>query len=146
MKPRKSNNQGFTLLEVLIAVLVLAVVIVPMLHSFVSSHRLNSKSKQQMRATALAQNEMEIFEKDTIEDLIAMTDAADNAIYEVQGSDGAMLDPTVEPADGLYVFHRNGVKNNGADGSTYDVTVTLDPERKNTGDRYYDTNTKELFI
>ena len=60
---KKQNNKGFTLIELLVAITVLAIVITPLLHSFVSSHRVNAKSKQLMRATTLAQNEMELFEK-----------------------------------------------------------------------------------
>ncbi|MDE6606412.1 MAG: type II secretion system GspH family protein, partial [Lachnospiraceae bacterium] len=66
---RTGDNRGFTLLELLIAVLVLAIVIIPLLHSFVSSFRVNARSRETMRATTLAQNEMELFEKEKIEDL-----------------------------------------------------------------------------
>lgn len=56
-KPEK--NKGFTLVEVLIAVAVLAVLTVPLLANFVTSSRVNLKSKRVMNATAVAQNIME---------------------------------------------------------------------------------------
>lgn len=138
MKSTKTlDNNGFTLLEVLIAVLVLAIVVVPLLHSFVSSHRINSKSKQYMRATTLAQDEMEIFEKEKIEDLI------DPAKFSYEGEDG---NPPQPGSNGTYVFIRKNIDNNsGGNVSKFDVEVTLNPERSGSGDRYYDTNTKELF-
>lgn len=130
---KTSDNKGFTLIEVLIAVMVLAIVIVPMLHSFVSSHRVNAKSKQYMRATTLAQDEMEIFEKEKLEDLIDTTKFS----YNVSGPDG----------NGCYVFLREGINNDsaGSTASRFDVEVTLDPERAASSSRYYDTNTQSLF-
>lgn len=129
----REDNSGFSILEVLIAVVILAIIIVPMLHSFVSSHRMNSKSKQIMRATTLAQNEMEIFEKEKIEDLV----------------DPAKFDYTVTGPedDGSYVFERNDITNDesGASASRYDVVVKLNPEREDDTRRYYDANTKDLL-
>ncbi|MDE6663491.1 MAG: prepilin-type N-terminal cleavage/methylation domain-containing protein [Lachnospiraceae bacterium] len=138
MKSTKTlDNKGFTLIEVLIAVFVLAIVVVPLLHSFVSSHRINGKSKQYMRATTLAQDEMEIFEREKIENLI------DPTKYDYLDKNG---DPIQPGSDGSYVFVREGIDNNsGSNVSKFDVVVTLDPERSTNTSRYYDTNTKELF-
>ncbi len=129
----REDNSGFSILEVLIAVVVLAVIIVPMFHSFVSSHRMNTKSKQLMRATTLAQNEMEVFEKEKIEDLL---DPAKFA-YTVTGPE----------ADGSYVFERSNITNDdsGASASRFDVVVKLNPEREYNTSRYYNTNTKDLL-
>lgn len=134
-----NNNKGFTLLELLIAVIILGIVIVPMLHSFTSSHRINAKSKQYMRATTLAQDEMEIFEKEKIEDL---KDNAKFPLYAVTGPDET--DPDDE---GIYVFHKDNVSNDnsGSSASRFDVTITLDPERADSTKRYYDANSAELF-
>lgn len=138
MKSTKTiDNKGFTLVEVLIAVFVLAIVVVPLLHSFVSSHRINGKSKQYMRATTLAQDEMEIFERERVENLI------DPTKYDYLGEDG---DPVQPDGNGRYVFVRENIDNNaGANVSKFDVVVTLDPERSTNTSRYYDTNTKQLF-
>lgn len=127
------DNSGFSILEVLIAVVILAIIIVPMLHSFVSSHRMNVKSKQLMRATTLAQNEMEIFEKEKIEDLV---DPA-KFTYTVTGPE----------TDGSYVFARSSISNDesGASASRFDVVVRLNPERADDTGRYFDTNTKDLL-
>ncbi|MBD5519723.1 MAG: prepilin-type N-terminal cleavage/methylation domain-containing protein [Lachnospiraceae bacterium] len=145
MKSTKTlDNKGFTLIEVLLAVFVLAIVIVPLFHSFVSSHRINGKSKQYMRATTLAQDEMEIFEREKIADLI------DPDKFDYLGEDGNPVQPD---SDGVYTFIRENIDNNsGSNVSKFDVEVTLDPHRRvldptnpDIKDRYYDTNTKELF-
>ncbi|MBD5544372.1 MAG: prepilin-type N-terminal cleavage/methylation domain-containing protein [Lachnospiraceae bacterium] len=53
------NNKGFTLTEVLIAVSILSIAIVPMLANFVYSSRVNYKSRRTMNGTIVAQNIME---------------------------------------------------------------------------------------
>lgn len=58
MKTQK-NNKGFTLVEILIAVSILAIVVVPLLANFVSSSKVNSESKKVLNGTAVAQNIME---------------------------------------------------------------------------------------
>ncbi len=55
----RGNNKGFTLTEVLIAVAILSIAVVPMLANFVTSSKVNSKSKRTMNGTIVAQNIME---------------------------------------------------------------------------------------
>lgn len=129
----REDNKGFSILEVLIASIVLAIIVIPMLHSFVTSHMMNAKSKQIMRATTLAQNEMEIFEKEKIEDLMDPT----KFDYTVTGPED----------DGSYVFERSEITNDesGASAARYDVIIKLNPERADDTGRYYETNSKELL-
>lgn len=135
---KKQDNKGFTLVELLVAIMVLAIVIVPMLHGFVTSHRVNAKSKQMMRATALAQNEMEIFEKEKIEDLMTMTEKSDPSKLRYTVTD--MPDPTDASDDGCYTFERKKTINDESGREMFDVVVTLNPKRMGAGDRYYDFN------
>lgn len=53
------NNAGFTLVEVLIAVIILAIVSIPVLRAFVTAANTTSKSKLKMYATNAAENIME---------------------------------------------------------------------------------------
>lgn len=55
----RGNDKGFTLTEVLIAVAILSIAVVPMLANFVTSSKVNSKSKRTMNGTVVAQNIME---------------------------------------------------------------------------------------
>lgn len=128
----KGRNKGFTLLELLIAVLVLAIVIIPLLHSFVSSFRVNARSRETMRATTLAQNEMELFEKEKIEDL------ADPAKFTYRGWGTVTPEPD---SNGCYTFVREGIVNDDSGRSMFDVVVRLNPERAVDTDRYYSQNT-----
>lgn len=130
---KKQDNQGFTLIELLVAMCILAIVVLPLLHSFVASFRINAKSEITLRATTLAQNEMEIFEKEKIEDLAD----ASRFPYIVTGPD----------ASGCYTFKRNGIINDESGESRFDVLVKLNPQRENAADRYFIPNTTEqLFM
>ena len=133
----KKDNKGFTLLELLVAVTILAIIIVPMLRSFVSSYRVNARSRQTMRATTLAQNEMEIFEKEKIEDLLDDT-KFDYTVKEPNESD---------PDDpGIYEFTRSGIINDDSGKQMFDVVVKLDPERVSASDLYYAQNTQDVLF
>ncbi|MBO5253726.1 MAG: prepilin-type N-terminal cleavage/methylation domain-containing protein, partial [Clostridia bacterium] len=46
---KRKHNEGFTLLETLIAIVVLGVVVVPVCSSLVMSFRINAKAEQLMR-------------------------------------------------------------------------------------------------
>ena len=53
------NNSGFTLVEVMIAVAILAVVSIPIIQSFVSVAQVNSKSRRRLSSATIAENLME---------------------------------------------------------------------------------------
>ncbi len=55
----KLNNKGFTLVELILAMIILAAVIGPFLHAFMTSTKMNMKSRNRSQATTLAQNVME---------------------------------------------------------------------------------------
>lgn len=145
----KKNNKGFTLLEVLIAVIILAFVIVPLLRSFVTSYNVNARSRRIMRATTLAQNEMEIFEKEKLEVLL---DDSEDAIYDYVVDDSTTY-TTTDPVTGeetehvVYTFtYEKGIINDESDREMFDVVVTLDPETASSSDLYYDQNTQDLLF
>ena len=51
-----SNDKGFTLIEVIITVIILALVTAPFLSSFVSASKTNMKSKRVQEANELSQS------------------------------------------------------------------------------------------
>ncbi len=67
MKPKKQNNAGFTLIEVLLCIAILALLSVPLLGSFVTTAKINAKSKRDQKAAVLAQNIMESLKATNIE-------------------------------------------------------------------------------
>lgn len=66
---RKSNNKGMSLVELIVAVAILAIIVLPLLRAFVVSTETNTKAKRQQRTTQLAQNIMEELEASSLETL-----------------------------------------------------------------------------
>lgn len=56
---RKSRNEGFTLIEVTVALLVLAAAVVPLLNAAAASRAHLATARQELRALGLAQEKME---------------------------------------------------------------------------------------
>lgn len=147
----KRDNKGFTLLEVLIAVVILALIAVPLLRSFVSSYRVNARSRELMRATTLAQNEMEIFEKEKLE--VLLDDEKYN--YTVDDTETYTTHMTQNPITGdvfnkdmehvAYTFtYDGGIINDETGREMFDVVVKMNPQINLTS--YSDANTAELLF
>ena len=64
------KDKGFTLLEVLIAVIILAVACIPIMHAFVTSANTTSKATTKMYATNAAENVMETTRNTTLEEFV----------------------------------------------------------------------------
>lgn len=65
----KLNNKGLSLVEILVAMVILALVSGPLLHSFVSAVRYNQRAKERQRITTVAQSVMEGFKAYDMEEL-----------------------------------------------------------------------------
>lgn len=108
----KQNNKGFTLVEIIVAIAVLGVIVVPLLRGFVTTSALNQKSKQMMMASNAAQTIMEQFTGCTIEEV-------HNAL---------VADPVSNPfvrnlTDYKYTYSMPNVQYNGVN---FDARVILD--------------------
>lgn len=126
---RKLNKDaGFSLLELLIAVVILAIIVIPLLNLFLSSNKLNIKSRQTLRATTAAQDIMEGLKAYNMEEIRAQFDDPASGFYVI---DSRMIKGGVKeeapgmgnPTDGLYVF---SMKELNMQGSKFDAKVTMD--------------------
>lgn len=108
---KQLNNDGFSLVELLIAIVILAIIVVPLLHSFVTSARTSAKARNTMHATAIAEDVMEDFEADSIEE---MAKQYQDAGFTAQ-----------EDENGKWLFSKQDDKSTTS--GTYDVVVELDP-------------------
>lgn len=114
---RQLNNEGFSLIELLVAIVILSIIVVPLLHSFVTSARTNAKSRNTMHATAIAEDVMEQFEAHTLEEMADAYEAATPAGFtNVVHRD--------VPGTGVWEYTFRDEKTTSG---TYDVVVTLDP-------------------
>jgi len=66
---RRKNNKGFTLVELILAMTVLAIIVIPLLRAFVASALTNNKAAKVQRATACAQNFIENLKSSTVSDM-----------------------------------------------------------------------------
>lgn len=123
---RQLNNEGFSLIELLIAIVILAIIVVPLLHSFVTSARTNAKSRNTMHATAIAEDVMEQFEAHTLEEMADTYEAATPTGFTNSVQKDASLDVDGDGAaeDGIWQYTFRDEKTTSG---IYDVVVTLDP-------------------
>lgn len=67
---RKMNNQGITLIEILVAIAIVAIVSIPFLNSFATGMRINNKAKYTADAQAAAQSMVESLKTMSMEEII----------------------------------------------------------------------------
>lgn len=73
-----NNQEGFSLVELLVAITILAIIVLPFLNSFVTASKTNSKAREQLVATTVAQNVMEEIKATSIEAL----EKDDNFVFD----------------------------------------------------------------
>lgn len=75
---RNKNKKGFTLVELIIAVAILAIIVAPLVSNFVQSNKINQKSRKNLNAMNMAQDIMEgIASKQSAEKFIIGMEEAD---------------------------------------------------------------------
>lgn len=122
-KNKSVGNQGFSLVELLVAVTILAIIAIPFLHSFVTAARTNAKAKKVMNATTAAQNVFEELKGEELSQYLntyhntqsPLKDASGNPIYDKSGKPIQSYQVTIP-----------SVTVNGRD---YRARVTLDPDK-----------------
>lgn len=72
IKKMRKNNTGFSLLEILLAVVLLAIVVTPLIQTIYTSMSLNKKARILMGATDVGQHQVEYFEAQTYEDISSL--------------------------------------------------------------------------
>lgn len=70
MRESNTNNKGFSLVEMLVAITILVIVVAPLSQVLISSSKVNQKTKKTMSATEMAQNMFEGMESKGAEDAI----------------------------------------------------------------------------
>ncbi len=130
---KKGNQSGFTLLELLIAVAILAVIVVPILTAFLISVETNAKAKDKQRASVAASNLVEDFKgRDTEQVINAMTKKADGLYEKVEIIDGqaytllTTIDETQSTSDVTALDDESTDYNASELSKLYSVDKTLD--------------------
>lgn len=128
MKRIKFNNKGFSLVEVLVAIVVITIAASAILSGFVQASRVNLKSQRMQDATNLAQITAELFNSKKISDLIKKYSSAG---YAAEGID--VID-SGDDGKGVRTIEFKNIKEEYIyNGRTYDedfkVDITLDSTR-----------------
>lgn len=127
-----ADQKGFTLLEILIAMFILAIIAVPICRVYVSAARTNAKARKQASATAVAENTMEGINAFSYEDVLLQFDPDETSDAEflicqnVLGNgveSGRHIYSSVDE-DGRVVY---ALENVAEDVYHFDVKVTIDP-------------------
>lgn len=120
-KKRKLNNAGFSLVEVLVAVVILAIFSLPVLSTFANAARINAKARKTENANTAINNIVEEAKDTELEDLVGNKGRYN---YEITGS-ATDNKYTVSDARGTKYF-------TGVDGEKYYITAQFDPSTYTT--------------
>lgn len=135
----KDNNKGFSLLELLVAVAILAVIVAPFLMAFFTTTKINMTTKEQQRAKFAATNVMEDIRSRDISSILREIesrqndDKIDSDLQSVIGDDGLKEDNSI-----IYTTLQE------SDGEMYTVEATLDPNSKSDDDESTDYNALKM--
>lgn len=132
------TNSGFSLVELLIAVTILAIIVIPLLHMFITSTKINVKSRQTLRATTVAQDIMEGLKAYTLEEVRAQFEPPEGAggsgyhyptdgFYVIDSSmiQGGVRELTELEHEGEEIYYF-GIENIKLQGGEYDAFIELD--------------------
>lgn len=145
----KKKNEGFTLVELVIAIVILAIAVSPLLANFIQSSKMNLKSRKQLNALNLAQDIMEGMSQYTAQDnaeYLFVASVSNNSILEdkrilpsgttLSGCSGKVTtksNPTMTavaapmPKDWTkFEYTISGVQTASGNYNNYDMTVTID--------------------
>ena len=152
IRKEKLNNKGFSMLEILIAMLILSGIVAVIYAGFVRVARINRDTRLRHKATTLAQNVMEGIKAESIEeilyqfsypsytdpdggvidnfDIIPVSMFSDTLLNSVSAAEEYMVGTALEKekgykktADGKYTLQ---LKNVELDNSLFDVKIILD--------------------
>lgn len=139
MKAFVKDNRGVTLIELLIAIIVFAIITIPLLNSFKTSSKTAVKSEQLGRVSMAAQNILERIEAAEVSELISDETEAKNVMHatvaKYYGKNGDSYVDWVNRNSDIYCVWLQGISSGM---SSYNAMVEIDP--------YDDINDKELSI
>jgi len=131
MKRQPNNNGGFSLLEVILAMAILAIISIPLLSYFTQSMKYNAMMADKQHATNLAQEVLEDLKNQ--KELAVVTTGAGFRVPYLEGKGYTLLSetPAAAPAPAFQaenVYYAAA----GTSGSTYDVEVSVRLQLKMT--------------
>lgn len=145
---KRTDNRGFTLVELIIAVAILALVIAPLVANFIQSSKMNLKGRKSLNAMNLAQDIMEGMSGYTADEVVKIVSEVDNDATGTKTLVGSILPnssaydditPLSNPGDQVVKYELENVVTTAGARNEYDVKITLNP----TGDEHKEFNDRE---
>ena len=119
-KLKKIDNAGFSLVELLVAVVILGLIVAPLLHTFVTASDTAARSRKMGDATLASQNIAETIEANDLSSFVGSVSPDEN---------------------GKYTVSMDGVQ---AGKSTFKAQVTLDPQTSGTESPFQSINAEKI--
>ena len=123
IKSTFKDNRGLTLVELIVGVTILAIIIVPLLHTFITGANTGIKSRNYGNATNAAQNLSEQIQALDVDTVLSNSTLLDSAAKFYNIGTGALTIAAPE-ADGSKYYMRIPGYTYG--GSSFDALITLD--------------------
>ena len=118
----KDSNKGFSLIEIVVTIAIIAIVLAPFLRSFYLAININGDARRLQNASMVSQDIMEQFKANSIE---YMEDVSKNT-YGIEPTK-TMKSVVGDPSGKQYpVYTFSNWKLKGADGEAFYATITLD--------------------
>lgn len=121
---KDNKNKGFTLIELVISVAILAIVTAPFLNSFVIAAKNNAAANAKQKVINYSESVMEKFKATSFEMLTEEFTLIDKAVITDHMNEKYYY---YDPVDNCYVFSVPGTELTGASSSDYRVDVKMTP-------------------
>lgn len=127
-----NDNSGLSIVEVLVAVAILAIVFVPLLKTFTQASTINSKAQKLQNVTSLAEGVMEDVKGKSIQELhdLAVDDAS--VSFSPLDEDGTLTKGNLKNVPPYIVTYEDITATQGI---KYDAEVTISTEKYKSTDR-----------
>jgi prepilin-type N-terminal cleavage/methylation domain-containing protein len=102
MKNQKKQG-GFSLVELIVAIAIMAIIVLPLLRAFLVSAKTNAKAKGQLQATEAAQNVMETIEATSLDDLLTYFTSGPTDPDKLKFGESGRMRLEKDPTTGKYV-------------------------------------------
>lgn len=134
-KPKKINNEGFSLVEVLISIIILVIIMVPLMSNFIRSMEMNKKSETYQSQSNLAASVMEGLKVYSIEEIIQMFNEPKELFQIIPPDHIGGISQLILNSENEYLPGTSGEQTTCyfaihralAGGSAYDVFIKIDP-------------------
>ncbi len=127
-----NDNSGLSIVEVLVAVAILAIVFVPLLKTFTQASTINSKAQKLQNVTSLAEGVMEDVKGKSIQELHDLAVEREDVSFLPLDKDGTLTKGNLNNVPPYTVTYENVTATQGI---TYDAVVTIAADKYKNTDR-----------